>query len=305
MKASGSDADPQAAAAAASASASAPASVSVVVTELDGPDGTPGAIRIVTIDRPSALNAIDPPTMAALLAAFQAAGRAATAAGAGGPLRVMILTGAGSRAFAAGADIAALAAMSVAEARAFSELGHRVAATMEELPVPVIAAVNGFALGGGCEMALGCDFIFATAGARFGLPEVKLGAIPGFGGTQRLPRRIGAARAREWLYTGAVLGAEEAVRVGLVNRIFPGVEELTAGTRQVAAEIAGRPPLAVAQAKRVVRRGLEQSLGDGCRLESALFAELFATRDLREGMKAFLEKDRPKGAAAPVRRVAE
>jgi enoyl-CoA hydratase len=274
------------------------AAPTVVVTGVDGPDGTPGAIRVVTIDRPSALNAIDPPTMAALLAAFEDGGRAAAApagpgAGAGaGAVRVMILTGAGPRAFAAGADIAALARMSPGEAQAFSELGHRVAATIEALPVPVIAAVNGFALGGGCEMALACDFIFATEAARFGLPEVKLGAIPGFGGTQRLARRIGAARAREWLYTGALVGAEEAARVGLVNRVFPGIDALTAGTRQVAAQIAAQPPLAVAQAKRAVRRGLELTLPDACRLESALFAELFASADLRRGMQAFIEKDK-------------
>ncbi len=261
----------------------------VVVTGVDGPDGTPGAIRIVTIDRPSALNAIDPPTMAALLAAFEDGGRAAAADSGPGAVRVMILTGAGPRAFAAGADIAALAGMSPGEAQAFSELGHRVAATIEGLPVPVIAAVNGFALGGGCEMALACDFIFATEAARFGLPEVKLGAIPGFGGTQRLPRRIGAARAREWLYTGALVGAEEAARVGLVNRVFPGIDALMAGTRQVAAQIAAQPPLAVAQAKRAARRGLELTLPDACRLESALFAELFASDDLRRGMQAFIE----------------
>jgi enoyl-CoA hydratase len=272
------------------------AAATVLVTDvdgqhLDGGEGIPGAIRMVTIDRPSALNSIDPPTMAALLAAFEDGGRAAAAgAGAGaGAVRVMILTGAGPRAFAAGADIAALAGMSPGEAQAFSELGHRVAATIEALPVPVIAAVNGFALGGGCEMALACDFIFATDAARFGLPEVKLGAIPGFGGTQRLPRRIGAARAREWLYTGALVGAEEAARLGLVNRVFPGIDALMAGTRQVAAQIAAQPPLAVAQAKRAVRRGLELTLPDACRLESALFGELFTSDDLRRGMQAFIE----------------
>jgi len=266
---------------------------SVEMTEAAGPDGAPGAVRVVTINRPSAMNAIDPATMAALLVAFEEGGRAASAPAAAGAARprVMILTGAGTRAFAAGADIAALAAMSPAEAGAFSELGHRVVATIEELPIPVIAAVNGFALGGGLELALGCDFIFAADSARFGLPEVKLGAIPGFGGSQRLPRRIGAARAREWLYTGAVVGADEAARIGLVNRVFPGPADLMAGTHQVAAQIAAQAPLAVAQAKRAIRRGLEQPLPAACRLESALFAELFATADLRRGMRAFLEKD--------------
>jgi enoyl-CoA hydratase len=277
-------------AAAAAGTAAAP---SVEVTEAAGPDGAPGAVRVVTINRPSAMNAIDPSTMAALLVAFQEGGRAASgrsAAGAARP-RVMILTGAGTRAFAAGADIAALAAMSPAEAGAFSELGHRVVATIEELPIPVIAAVNGFALGGGLELALGCDFIFAADSARFGLPEVKLGAIPGFGGSQRLPRRIGAARAREWLYTGAVVSADEAARIGLVNRVFPGTGDLMAGTHQAAAQIAAQAPLAVAQAKRAIRRGLEQPLPAACHLESALFAELFATADLRRGMRAFLDKD--------------
>ena len=172
--------------------AAAMSSASVHVHDEDGDDARPGVFRVVTINRPGALNAIDPPTMSALLNAFVDAG---TPEPRNQNLRVMILTGAGDKAFAAGADVAALAAMSLEEARAFSLLGHKVANQIELLPIPVIAAVNGFALGGGCEMALACDFIYATAQSRFGQPEAKLGAIPGFGGTQRLARRIGVARA--------------------------------------------------------------------------------------------------------------
>jgi len=241
-----------------------------------------GALSILTIHRPEKLNALNALVLHEMrLAIEELRGRHET--------RVLVVTGAGEKAFVAGADIAEMSAMRLEEARAFARSGHVTLDALEQLPVPVIAAVNGFALGGGCEMALACDFIFATEAARFGLPEVKLGAIPGFGGTQRLPRRIGAARAREWLYTGALVGAEEAARVGLVNRVFPGIDALMAGTRQVAAQIAAQPPLAVAQAKRAARRGLELTLPDACRLESALFAELFASDDLRRGMQAFIE----------------
>jgi enoyl-CoA hydratase len=184
--------------------------------------------------------------------------------------------------------------MSAGQARAFSEMGHEVANRIESLSVPVIAAVNGFALGGGCEMALACDFIYATASARLGQPEVRLGAIPGFGGTQRLARRIGNARARELLFTADLIDAAEALRIGLVNRVFADTDTLMAEARAVALRIARQAPLAVAQAKRAVRRGADRPLEEASRMEIEMFAELFDTADLRRGMRAFLNKDRNK-----------
>ena len=256
----------------------------VRVDEEPGPDGTPGAIWLVTIDRPAALNAIDVPTMRALATVFDACATAPA-------VRAVIVTGAGDRAFAAGADVQALASMTVDEARAFSELGHSVGKRMESLSVPVIAAVNGYALGGGCELALACDFIYASNTARFGQPEVRLGAIPGFGGTYRLARRIGLARARELLFTGETIDAAEAFHIGLCNRVVePG--RLLPDARRTAAAIATCAPLAVASAKRALREGIDRPQDEAHRVEMVLFAELFATEDLRLGMRAFLEKDR-------------
>ena len=257
------------------------AAAASTVTVADEP--TPaGPIRVVTIARPAALNAIDPPTMRALLEAFEACRLAPTP-------RAVILTGAGERAFAAGADIAAMAGMSVDEARAFSELGLAVGRSIETLPLPVIAAVNGFALGGGCELALACDFIYASATARFGLPEVKLGAIPGFGGIARLVRRVGAARAAELLFTGDPIDAAHAERLGLANKVVDPAA-LMAEARRVATAIAARAPLAVAAAKAALRSGLDVAQVEAHRTESRAFGDLFSTHDLREGMRAFLEK---------------
>ncbi|HVR60746.1 MAG TPA: enoyl-CoA hydratase-related protein [Polyangia bacterium] len=241
-----------------------------------------GAVLTLTINRPKALNALDAATIQALAEAV--GGVAATP-----DIRCVVLTGAGEKAFVAGADIAAMASLNSWEARSFSALGHALGDALEALPVPVIAAVNGFALGGGCELALACDFIYASRAARFGQPEVNLGLIPGFGGTQRLPRRIGVARARELVFTGELIGAEEALRIGLVNKLCePG--ELLPKARAAAAVIAAKPPLAIAEAKRALRRSEELPLSAGNQLEQQLFAGLFATADRREGMQAFLEK---------------
>ncbi len=246
---------------------------------------TSGAVRAVTVNRPKVLNALDAATLAELEALF---------AGLGGDreLRCLILTGAGDKAFVAGADVAAMAELGPKEALHFSERGHRVAALMEALPVPVIAAVNGFALGGGLELALACDFIVAAKTARLGLPEVTLGVIPGFGGTQRLLRRIGLARARELVYTGQMIDAGEALRLGLVNAVTEPVE-LLPRARQLAASIASRAPLAVAAAKRTLRQGGDLPLGQALAIEREAFAALFATTDQKEGMRAFLEKRPP------------
>lgn len=244
----------------------------------------PSGVRLVTIDRPDALNALDEATLSALVDVFEGFARTPS-------VRAVVLTGAGDKAFVAGADVAAMVTMTSGAATAFSRLGHRLAHLMEELPAPIIAAVNGYALGGGCELALACDFIYASKAARFGQPEVKLGVIPGFGGTQRLVRRLGIARAGELLYTGEMVDATEAWRIGLVNRVFE-PEQLMAGACATAAAIAARAPLAVAAAKRAVRRGADLPLAEGCLLESELFGALFATEDLHAGMQAFIRKDK-------------
>jgi len=208
----------------------------VLVTDASGPVAT------VTVNRPSALNALDAATLAALVATF--GGLAATPG-----VRCVILTGAGEKAFVAGADIKAMANMTPAEASTLAELSHRLGALIAGMPAPVIAAVNGFALGGGCELALCCDFIYASTSARFGQPEVGLGVVPGLGGTQLLPRRIGLARASELLFTGAVIDAQEALRLGLANAVLEPAA-LMPRVRAVADAIATRAPLAVAAAKR-------------------------------------------------------
>jgi enoyl-CoA hydratase len=204
-------------------------------------------------------------------------------------VRCVILTGAGDRAFAAGADIAAMKEMTPAEAYRFAGLGHRVASAIDDAPFPVIAAVNGFALGGGCELALACDFIYASDKARIGQPEVNLGVIPGFGGTQRLARRVGPARAREMCMTGDAVTAEEALRIGLVNRVLPH-EELLPRTRETAGKIAAKGPLAIAAVRRSILRGGDVPLSTACELEATAFAALFGSADQKEGMSAFLDK---------------
>jgi len=254
------------------------------------PGGFAGAIRVITIDRPHALNAIDGATMRALAGAFEACARAAAATPG---LRAVIVTGAGDKAFISGADIAALSVLSSAEAGELSRLGHQVTELIEALPVPVIAAVNGYALGGGCELALACDFIYASETARFGQPEVRLGVIPGFGGTVRLARRVGLARARELLFTGETIDATEALRIGVVNRVLEPGQLLPAAVRTAAA-VAACAPLAVASAKRALAGSAVErsSQAQALRMESDLFAALFATEDLRAGMRAFLAKDK-------------
>jgi enoyl-CoA hydratase len=245
-------------------------------------DGRGGPVATVTVNRPQALNALDAPTLSALVAVFD--GLAAEP-----DVRCVILTGAGEKAFVAGADIKAMAAMTPVEAGALAGLAHRLGEIIDGMTAPVIAAVNGFALGGGCELALICDFIYASRNARFGQPEVGLGVTPGLGGTQRLTRRIGQARARELLYTGTVIDAAEALRLGLANAVLEPAE-LMPRVRAVAEAIAARAPLAVAAAKRAAREGGELPLSAGLEVERQLFAGLFATADQKEGMRAFIEK---------------
>jgi len=241
-----------------------------------------GSVATVTLNRPDKLNALTEELFGELALALSDLERDAT-------LRVAILTGAGDKAFAAGADISAMSEMTPARAKAFSDLGHAVGGQIDAAHFPVIAAVNGFALGGGCELALACDFIYASDRAKLGQPEVNLGVMPGFGGTQRLARRVGIARARELCYTGDVLGAEDALRIGLVNAVVPHAD-LQARVLEVAKKIASKGPLAVAQCKRVLSRGADVPLATANELEAQAFSALFGSSDQREGMKAFLEK---------------
>lgn len=246
-----------------------------------------GHVAMVTIQRPDKLNALNAAVVSELSRAFH---ELVDASAPGEEVRAAILTGAG-KAFVAGADIAEMAAMSPVEAKRFADAGHRLGAQIEEAPFPVIAAVNGFALGGGCELALACDFVYAAEGAKLGQPEVNLGITPGFGGTQRLQRRIGAARAREFIYTGEMITAEQALSMGLVNAVFPAAE-LLLRARDTALKIASRGPLAIAAAKRVMLRGEGIDLTAANELEAQAFAALFGSEDQKVGMKAFVEKSK-------------
>jgi enoyl-CoA hydratase len=239
-------------------------------------------IWLLTVNRPKALNALNAATLEEI-------GAAVAKVAADDKARVLLLTGAGEKAFVAGADIAEMKNATVEQARDFSEHGMRVMHALEGLPVPVIALVNGYALGGGCELALACDWIVAADHAIFGQPEVNLGIPPGFGGTQRLPRRIGAARALELLATARPVKADEALAIGLANHVYPAAE-LRARGLESARVIAAKGPVAVRLAKRAVLRGGNLDLFTACALETELFAEAFGTSDRKEGMSAFLEK---------------
>lgn len=239
-------------------------------------------VAVLTINRRRAMNALNDAVLDALGAHLD------TLAATDG-LRCVVLTGAGSKAFVAGADIAHMSQLGPRQALAFAEKGHRVLAALEALPVPVIAAVNGYCLGGGCELSLACDLVYASAKARFGQPEVKLGLIPGFGGTQRLARRIGAMRAAELIYTGRMIDADEARRIGLCLEVHP-PEALMEAVMNRAREIAAQGPVAVRLAKRVGAFGLEAPLASANALEREAFANLFDSADAREGMTAFIEK---------------
>ncbi len=240
-----------------------------------------GPVATLTIDRPDALNALNADVLAEIKSAVE------QTAGTDG-VRCLLITGAG-KAFVAGADIAAMKDMGPDEAKRFATEGHEALDVIESLPCPVIAVVNGFALGGGCELALACDFIYASEKAKLGQPEVKLGVIPGFGGTQRLARRVGVAMARELVYTGAMLNAEEALRIGLVNRVVA-PDALLETARATAKTIAEMGPLAVTAAKRAILEGEGQKLADANAREVDLFAGCFASEDQKEGMDAFLAK---------------
>jgi enoyl-CoA hydratase len=240
------------------------------------------SIATITIDRPDRLNALNRATLDEL---DHAVGLVDEDPG----IRGALVTGSGSRAFVAGADIAELAEMGAVSGVQVSRLGQRVFRAIELSRKPYVAAVNGFALGGGCELALACHLRVAATTARFGLPEVKLGIIPGYGGTLRLPRIIGKGRALELILTGELIDAHEAYRIGLINRVVE-PERLLAESRSLLSTILANGPVAVAMAIEVTTRGLEISLEDGLALESTSFGLLAATSDMKEGMAAFIGK---------------
>ena len=244
-----------------------------------------GAVAIVTVNRPEALNALNLETIQELRSALQAV--AADAA-----MRAVVLTGSGEKAFIAGADIKYMSTLTVLEARAWGALGHECATLLESMPKPTIAAINGFALGGGCEMALGCDIRYASTKAKLGQPEINLGILPGWGGSQRLARVVGIGIAKELIFTGRLVDAAEAARIGLVNAVCE-PEELLPKTLELAQQLADKSPSAMAFAKQATNLALQGSLADGLAQEAALFAALFATEDQSEGMSAFIEKRSP------------
>jgi enoyl-CoA hydratase len=239
-------------------------------------------IAVLTMNRPKALNALNTRTLAELDALLQVEARDPA-------VRALVVTGAGDKAFVAGADISEMSAMTPAQARAFAELGQRAFARLEALPVPTVAAVNGFALGGGSELALACDLLYASERARFGQPEVNLGLVPAWGGTQRLARRVGAMRALEIVLTGDMYDAARAKEMGLCLEVLA-PDALLPHAKAKAKVIASRGPLAVAAAKRLVRAGADAGLPQGLALEAEAFGLVFASDDMREGTKAFLEK---------------
>lgn len=239
-------------------------------------------VAVVTINRPTALNALNAAVLHELSAAIEALKEDASVA-------CVILTGSGNKAFVAGADIAAMQPLDAVTAAGFARLGHAVLSAIETCPKPVIAAVNGFALGGGCELAMACDIRLASDTARFGQPEVNLGVIPGFGGTLRLTRLVGKGRAKELIFTGDMIDAHEAYRIGLANKVVS-AEELLPTARKMALKIASKGPIAVRFAKESIDAGLEMDIDRAARFEADLFGLCFATADQKEGMLAFLEK---------------
>ena len=241
-----------------------------------------GSLAVITLDRPKVLNALNAATFAELDAAFDELAVDTE-------VRVVLLTGAGERAFAAGADIRELAAVTAGEGKAFSLRGQAVLRKIETLAKPVIACVRGFALGGGCELAMACTFRIAADDAKFGQPEVKLGVIPGYGGSQRLPRLVGRGAAMKLLLTGAIIDAQESLRIGLVDQVVPAAE-LMDRARALAAEIAAQAPLAIAEVIKAVDEGLDLPLDLALLREAERFGHLCDTADKAEGVTAFLEK---------------
>ena len=249
-------------------------------------------VAVLTFNRPKALNAMNPETLDEL-------GQAIAKVAADDSIRVLVLTGAGDKAFVAGADITEFPKMNPLQARLFAESAQNLFFAFEEMPKPVIACVNGFALGGGCELAMSCDFIYASEKARFGQPEVNLGLMPGWGGTQRLARLVGRAKAKELCMTAEMIDAQQAKDLGLVAKVFP-AEQLMEETMKVAASLASKSAGVLRSVKRVIDYGSQTDLRTACALEAEAFGICFASQDMVEGVSAFLEKRKPafKGSLA-------
>jgi enoyl-CoA hydratase len=248
-----------------------------VSVELDG------GVAVVAIDRPDAMNALDLSTLTELRDRLDELGD-------NDACRVVILTGAGERAFVAGADIKYMSGLDVEEAKDWGALGHEAGALLETMQKPTIAAVNGFALGGGCELALACDMRYASPSAKFGQPEVNLGIMPGWGGTQRLARVVGLGIAKELIFTGRIIDADEAFRIGLVNAVHDPVLEKA---RETAELLASKSPVALRVMKRLANRALAGDHTRNLAAEGESFGELFASDDAKEGLAAFVEKREP------------
>ena len=244
-----------------------------------------GAVGVVTINRPEALNALNSAVLDDLKAVIEGVDL--------NEIRCLILTGAGEKSFVAGADIGEMSSLTKAEGEAFGKKGNDIFRQIETLPIPVIAAVNGFALGGGCEIAMSCDFRICSDNAVFGQPEVGLGITPGFGGTQRLARLVGPGMAKQMIYTARNIKADEAFRIGLVNQVVP-QEELMPVVEKIANGIAMNAPIAVRNCKKAINDGLEAGMEEAIVIEEKLFGGCFETHDQVEGMSAFLEKRKEK-----------
>ena len=243
------------------------------------------AIAIVTINRPEALNALNSQVLDDLAAAFDGIDT--------NVVRAVVLTGAGEKSFVAGADIGEMSTLSKAEGEAFGKKGNDIFRKIEQFPVPVIAAINGFALGGGCEISMSCDIRICSENAMFGQPEVGLGITPGFGGTQRLARLVGPGMAKQMIYTARNIKADEALRIGLVNAVYT-QEELLPAALKMASGIAKNAPIAVRNCKKAINDGLELNMKDAVALEEKLFGDCFETADQRYGMEFFLDKNKEK-----------
>lgn len=242
-------------------------------------------IALLYINRPQVLNALNKETLLEIKDAVSKIAQDEQ-------VYVLVITGQGEKAFVAGADITFMSGMNAMEGREFGLLGQEVFRLIEEMPKPVIAAVNGFALGGGCELAMACDFRIASNKAKFGQPEVGLGVTPGFGGTQRLPRLVGTGMAKYLLYSGDTIDAEEALRIGLINKIVP-ASELLEYTLNIAHKIAAKGQIAVRLCKAAVNSGMEVDIDRAMSIEADIFGLCFATDDQKEGMQAFIEKRKP------------
>lgn len=245
-------------------------------------------VAVLTIDRPKALNALNPEVLNDLKAAFEGIDQS--------EVRCVILTGAGDKSFVAGADIASMSTMTKAEGEAFGRLGNDVFLMVENFPLPVIAAVNGFALGGGNELAMSCDIRLASENALFGQPEVGLGITPGFGGTQRLARVVGVGMAKQLVYSATNIKASEALRIGLVNAVYA-PDQLMDAARKLAGKIASNAPIAVRNCKRAINEGIELPITEAVQVEERLFGACFETHDQVEGMSCFLSREKPKPKA--------